>query len=336
MDEPVLSLAACGVDCVHGTGAEAALQAIAAQAKAPLRRLDNFFNSGFEKQIVALPPQRRPAPMRMRLPELLQFALHDLQGRLHGQGLTLPRPLSCTLLLAEAGYPGAASPEVRAALVAQIEAFLGAPQQIRIIEKGAAGIGLWAETSLTSGGAHLLLAVDSLCTIEALQELDDSGLLFSRRSPHGLVPGEAAMAALFLPGASQGQIELRKAAVATEPVIEFEEKDTDFAAMSDAAGRCLDRSPDLWIADTNNSRYRAAQLAHAVLRVGGGAPVCALPLFFGDCGSVNGCLAMLVAQQPDKTGTRAMITTSNRSGLCAAVLVGQTDEEAIAARQDRA
>jgi hypothetical protein len=320
-----LVLAAIGLSCVHGDGMANVLATLLKGEKAPLRRVGGFFNSSFENQITALPGTREPGAQADRLPELLSIALNDLLGNAAAVWPRAHAVLPCALLLAEAGRPGAVPPALRTRLVelvrSKINTATGLDLDITVFQDSEVGLGTWAEQALPRNEPCILVAVDSCVTREALRELDDHGLLFSRRNPYGVVPGEAATAILLLPTDKDDGFRITRAAVTLEPVREFEERDTDFAAMTEAVAACFSAPPDLWLSDLNNSRYRAAQLAHAVLRKGGQAPVMALPLKFGYCGAVSGTLGLVCAHAVEGATSSVLISMSNLSGKCCVIRV---------------
>ena len=306
-------LAAMGLTSAFGAGLQTALTALRDSEQHALRRHDGFFNAGFEQQTLALPKGRDPENDTLRFPDLLAEAIDDLMTQ-HAAPL---EPLHLVMLSPEGAEGMSAYLQMAAERVSSVW-----PVATTSVHDagGAPGLADWlahaAPPLAQRGMSVIVLAVDSLCTPARLRSLDTQNKLFSRRMPWGLIPGEGA-AALLLLSDSQPGLRFLRAATALEAVVEFSDEDTDFAAMSHAAGNVLGDAPRLWVSDWNNSRYRASQLAHAILRVGGNATVLHPAARFGDCGAVFGPLAIVSAlAHPDYAMDPVVISASNGTGLC--------------------
>ena len=148
---------------------------------------------------------------------------------------------------------------------------------------------------------HLIIAADSFCDRGRMDHLLATDRLMSQRNPWGIVPGEAAGVLWLRHGGDAGQGRIAGLGLAHEDVPEDAEAETDYRALSLAVREaCKDAEPRAvagWWADANNSRYRAAEVAHALVRA---APFWLMPgvepdypaLAFGDCGAASGLTAL--------------------------------------------
>ncbi|KGJ06671.1 hypothetical protein SAMN04487972_102283 [Paracoccus halophilus] len=109
------------------------------------------------------------------------------------------------------------------------------------------------------------------------------------RDRHGLIPGEAVIAARVMMASTVPPLAaITGPGVEVEPVREFDEGGTNHAAMTAACAAALPASGggSCWITDWDNSRYRAAELSYSELRLRSrldqNVDISHSPLIFGD------------------------------------------------------
>lgn len=143
-------------------------------------------------------------------------------------------------------------------------------------------------------------------------------LLFARLSPQTpqlpVSISRARMAVTFAAITGMG--------VEIEPVREFDNGGTDYAAMTTAAAAALPATDGVscWITDWNNSRYRAAELSYSELRLrrrlGQNAEISHSPLVFGDVGAAGLGVAMVMGiMQPSSLLTASISGSGDRAAL---------------------
>lgn len=154
----------------------------------------------------------------------------------------------------------------------------------------------------------LILALDSYSDRQRLTACNDNGRLYSKANRYGFIPGEAGCALLVTSRTptthSLGDVWLTGTATALEKVKQFEEAESAFPALSDCCFEAVEQSGssshDLrisaWLADWDNSRYRASELSLALHRLGPDHAADGLePTYpaidFGNVGAAFGALA---------------------------------------------
>jgi hypothetical protein len=155
----------------------------------------------------------------------------------------------------------------------------------------------------------LVATSDSYNDLHRLNRLNDQKCLFTQRNQFGFIPGEPADILLFTRQIEPTpSLRILGAGQMVESVKEYQEADSIFNALSEAAFTATEialqergkRTIGAWVADWNNSRYRATELAFAIHRLN---PTCLksglLPVYpalqFGDVGAAYGCVAIILA-----------------------------------------
>ena len=188
-----------------------------------------------------------------------------------------------------------------------------------------------AQTMLYERGYHrvLVLAADSLINVDGLADLDARGRLLTPSNPHGLIPGEAAVAMWLgrpstdikqpiVEGLAVGGIPIPAAPKRPPPPTGRELAATIHAACSDA--RCNPADISLRMADCNGLDARFAESAQAealAFRDYGEAmpAVWQLAECLGDVGTASTLAALAWACHANRKqylpGNRVLIHASN-------------------------
>ena len=280
----MIPLAAFGLATAFGPGLAPIEQALA-EGNEPLYRRKDLIGSDFTGQLCAFAPDADLAGVAVRVGAPIGAALHDLVAQMARADLTWPGNAALVALLpaADAGL----APEQAQALGRQVLEMLTAsgwrgPQTpVQLLHGGAGTTALalaLAAACAAQGQPALLIAADSHACRDRLNALLAKGGLFSKATPWGFVPGEAACAALFAPRGAAGtaQFWLTGWAEAQEPVPEPLAQDSTFTGLSDAALAALAQHaefdldpPAQVLTDWNNSRYRASEFSYAMVRLAG-------------------------------------------------------------------
>ncbi|MDO5622974.1 MAG: hypothetical protein Q4G24_16125 [Paracoccus sp. (in: a-proteobacteria)] len=287
-----LYLAGMGVRTGLGTGLALHRDKLA-EGHNLFRRQRTYLGSDFKPQLTAFDGEIGDHAVSTRLLALGQEAIEDLRA-------TDPRgaaPRHIVVVLPEhMQEPGLTRPNLEQ-VGQQLARMAGAndPTGCPILTTGAAGVAFALQDFARSGDANgdlLILAIDSYRDRARLNCLLARGHLFSGRDRYGLIPGEAAVIVRVSKSAdAQALAAVTGMAVEVEPVREFDDGGTDYAAMTNAAATALPISGGIscWITDWNNSRYRAAELSYSELRLrrrlGQSAEIAHSPLIFGDVGA---------------------------------------------------
>lgn len=197
---------------------------------------------------------------------------------------------------------------------------------VRSYFEGQAGLGLaLTEASNSDTTASLIVSSDSFCDRKRLDHALMTGRLMSQKTPWGFIPGEASGAILVAKTGTGPMIE--GVGVSRETITEDNEiTESDFAAISlavrEACTNLSDQKVAHWVSDANNNRYRASEVAHAVLR--------AIPFWLepdldptfptgdlGDCGAAAGMIGIHLGL--DAKTSQTLITLGSRNGLRCAI-----------------
>ncbi len=300
----------------------------------------SFIDRSFRPQLCAFRDNHAISSLGERAAELLGEAIDDFITRLNmSGGANHLRGQAAVLMLVlpevdeEAGLSRAGLTDLGRILCDQVSKTIAAELNMRIDRQtirasGHAGVGSVLADGATLGGNDkwlLVVAVDSYSDGARLNGLNDGGLLFSKETQFGFIPGEAAGILLLTQGDGSGRISSERgtrftligAGESIEPVTERQENETPFNAMSDstfaacetAFGTDRSRRISHWYADWNNSRYRATELSFAIHRTNASFLEEQLEptypaLQFGDTGAAYGLLALCLAKADldDKAG----------------------------------
>jgi hypothetical protein len=242
----------------------------AADKRSAYFRNAQFMNAAFEPQVCAFREPVGLGKFEDRIAVLLEEAIADLLSR-----QTIAPDVDVVLHLAEPceGLPMTRLQALADRLMPQIMAMLqsvGVLRPVGIRCVFGAQVGPFVTLAVTDKPTLLLMA-DSYCDRARLQGMSDAGLLFTRETPYGLVPGEAAAAMLVMPDKPEPCLATLTGVTATnEPTGERDGRDSVFTGLSDAAFDVLDGTADRVVrvlTDWNNSRYRASELAYCLQRL---------------------------------------------------------------------
>jgi len=317
----------CGLSSALGAGVDAT-HASLEEEKSALFRYETFIGSDFQPQLCAFRQKDRIGKLAYRLRELLHEATADLIARLAFRDEPLSalsgRGAKLILILPEvdesSGLDKASLAVVGRNLINDMSDSLSNRLGIVISETviraaGHAGVGsavadCLMEPSKERDNVVLIAAVDSYNDRQRLNRLNDQRRLFNQQNQFGFIPGEAAGILLFRRETEvTPSLKVVGAGHRVEPVREYQEADSVFNALSEAAFVATDlafsgrreMSISAWIADWNNSRYRATELSFAIHRLNSACLKSdLLPVFpalqFGDVGAAYGCLAIALAR----------------------------------------
>lgn len=294
-----------------------------------------FIGSDFARQTCAFRDSEEVSSFPQRLRALMAEALGDLLDRAalsHSQltGMTT----EIVLNLPEPAPWDGLDPDRLAALAQELtddaadivrgHGFLR-PGATHSTRSGAAGGLLAAGAVAHHGRSTILLCLDSYSDRSRLTALADRGLLFSKEHSFGFVPGEAGAALLLARASSQlgaPVAEVLGVGQASEPDGEFDDRDSVFTGLSDAAFAALDAARvkvGVLVSDWNGSRYRSGELSYALHRINapylipGTEPEHPSPVF-GDCGAAYLGTALVSAAR----------TSAGRTDPSSALLLGSS------------
>lgn len=282
-----LLLAEMGFASAFGPGLGTAIQAQLDTERCMMRNL-RFMGQDFQGQISGFQDNDDIDTLDSALQRLIGQALDDLLERLGPD--TPVVPVDVILCLPEPA-PKDGLPQGRLDQLGQTlpgfvyEALAGTcleASDMRLVTDAQTGPARVIESIFRKGvdRAFLFLCADSLSDRDRLNALLGQGRLFADEiANYAMMPGEAAAALLILPEAmriGEPLAYISAAAAGPEPVGELDNRDTLSQAMSDAALATLDamgnaRHPiNCFVTDFNNGRYRAAEGAYCMHRLGGG------------------------------------------------------------------
>lgn len=367
------ALIECGLSTALAPSVEATLAAITAD-KTVLFRNERFLGQDFQPQLCAFRDGDTIGRFADRARELLAEATEDFITRLSSSVTALSEArrnaIKLILLLPEVDEAGgldkASLGTLGQELAANIQNAVNHACDLRFSSTvmravGHAGVGsaiadCFLEQRSDDSPMILIATVDSYSDHRRLNLLNDQKRLFSKQNQFGFVPGEAAGMLLF-----SGQSDVSShpqvlgAGNFVEPTLEYEQAESAFTALSDAAFAAADMAAprgqtkwiNAWIADWNNSRYRATELSFAMHRLN---PFCLQegvePVYpslrLGDVGAAFGCLSIILARSQQSfdaafngsdadahTGMGVLISAgSGYSGLRSAVII-QTGDNCV-------
>ncbi len=318
-----------GFGLATGCGASRAATDVALQGKTPtVRGHRRYFNDAFTPALCVFEARDTLGQFADRISVLTGRALSDC---VNTADATLAGPIAVHLVLPAPGQGLEASQINTAAteVEAQVRGRFGARvTSVAHHAQGQAGLGHALTAAADSGvPQHLIIAADSYADRARMDWALRHKALMSKLNPWGHIPGEAAGALWVTQSDLAGQGRVSGVGLATEPVTETSADDTDFAALSIAVRAACEDMGDTravaWFSDNNNSRYRASELAHAVLRA---TPFWLNPdlepdhpaLTLGDCGAAAGMTALHLALQAQGD---SLISLSARTGARAALWI---------------
>lgn len=256
----------------------------------PFRRRRDFIGADWKPQLCAFQKNAPLDDRHARLCALLDQALDDLG------------PVTdVTVLL---GLPRGTAP----AITPFVNRRLPSPQTFADGQGGVARLLDHAAGLVTQGLRVLACFADSHADRDHLGALLAAKSLFSKATPYGLIPGEAAGAILLTPG--DGGPRIISTAQANEPDPESSGRDSAFTGLSSAAFDALTgiSDPIRIASDWNNSRFRAAELSYCMTRLTPfhtfAAPDPIYPCAtFGDCGTAWPAITLATLLSADLQGT---------------------------------
>lgn len=342
-----MDIAAFGLATAFGIGSSALIAALAEENEALTRRPD-LIGCDYQPQLCAFAPDGTLDNLAGRVLALIAGALQDLSAQLAAQQIGWPRDARLVLLTPapDHGLPAALAETISMQAEASLRAAgWVAPQAPALRLQGGAGgtaralqaaaqASLQASLQAGAGGPVLVVMADSHACRHRLNALLAAGSLFSKATPWGFVPGEAACAALILPdgqGARPGLLRVSAACEALEPVPEPLNQDSAHTGLTDAALAALEAhaarggaAPARLLTDWNNSRYRAAEFSYTQLRLTGLlSPTCTEadhPVQrFGQCGA--GWLAAVLAHLATVPPAETLILSGDEGGAARAALI---------------
>lgn len=304
-----MEIVAFGLSTAFGSGRDA-IRAALAEGKEALTRRPDLIGSDYQRQLCAFAPEAKLNDLLGRVMALIASALHDLAAQLAMQQIGWPHDTGLVLLTprSDAGLPAALAEAISAQAETNLRAagWVGAQAPALRLQGGAGctahalQAAVQASASAGDGRAMLVVMADSYACRHRVNALLATGALFSRATPWGFVPGEAACVALILPavaGANSTVLRIGAACEAREPIPEHLNQDSAHIGMTEAALSALETCaaqslppPGHLLTDWNNSRYKAAEFSYTMLRLTGLlAPGCAEAEHpvqrFGQCGA---------------------------------------------------
>lgn len=334
-----MNIAAFGLATAFGTGRSAITTALAEEKEALTRRPD-LIGGDYQPQLCAFAPDGTLESLTDRVLALIAGALHDLSAQLAAQQIGWPRDTRLVLLTPapDVGLPAALAETLSMQAETNLRAagWVGAKAPALRLHGGAGCTARALQAAAQAGlaGPVLVVMADSHACRHRLNALLAAGALFSKATPWGFVPGEAACAALILPegqGAQPATLRVTAACEAQEPVPEPLKQDSAHLGLTEAALAALEAhaarglpAPARLLTDWNNSRYRAAEFSYTQLRLTGLlSPACTEadhPVQrFGQCGAgwFVAALAHLATVPPAET----LILSGDEGGAARAALI---------------
>lgn len=267
-----------GLATALGATRAVTLDNVASNALA-MRRLRGFLGSDFKPQLAAFADGLDTNCTLDRIAILAERALEDLVAQLAGLDLAIERTgVRVAVCLpapnAVEGLDQMALRHCGEALAVRVAYHTALPVEATslFLSNGSGMAEAVADQmqDTARGTSLIVVCADSFCCRTRLRGLGDAGHLFGKTTQYGLVPGEAASAILMRMSAhSHGSFAITGAGVAHDPVGEADAGDSDYAAMTNACVAAIGDSGPIqhWISDWNNSRYRAAEMSYAQLRL---------------------------------------------------------------------
>lgn len=294
----MLQFPAFGLVTAYGSGMAPIL---AAQNEQNLcfRTTADFIGSDYRPQLMAIPAEVGLPGVEARVMTLISEALADLAAQPNVASGWKPSALVLLTPGATSGFDEARSLALSQRLVEMLRHSGWLDPSRPIVQlRGARADSIEAlrvASKLAIEGPVLLLAAESWACRDRLNTQMSAKKLFSNDAKWGIVPGEAALAALCMPWCPDhplNGIGLLGLGFAQEPDPEHFDRDSNFSGLSDAGHEALKDFQDVQIndliSDWNNSRYKAAELSYAMLRLSSSFAKPPEPdypaLFYGDTG----------------------------------------------------
>ncbi len=303
-------LTIAGLGLATGVGASRAATDVALAGKKPtVRGHRSFFNQAFSPALCVFEGQDVLGRFEDRAAVLASRAVSDCINTADAAP-TGPMALHLVLPLPQEGLGEArimaAADKISAGIAAR---FGNAVTATTRAAQGQAGLGPVLAACAESGvPEHLIIAVDSYNDRARMDAALRGRSLMAKDNPWGMIPGEAAGALWLSQSSGTGHGAIINVGTAQETVLETDDAETDFTALSHAVrSACAEMGETraaAWFSDANNSRYRASELAHAILRA---TPFWLSPdlepeypaLTLGDCGAAAGMTALHLALSGD-------------------------------------
>lgn len=343
---------------IAGMGLATAFADSAAATSAALRERGSayfanpaFIDSAYRRQVCAFRAREEVGDLEARCLALLAEATADFLDDIAKVRGAADWPIDIILNLPEASGQDGCGRDRLSDLAARLGARLREDLhqkggfeigEMRAIFGGQAGpggvIAAAAQKGRTDRGL-LVVAVDSFSDRDRLLACSAQKLLFSDKTPYGLVPGEAAGLILLVPeidgpgAADPGFHRILSAATAQEEAGERSAADSAFTGLSDCALEALDGVEDpvaVVLSDWNNSRYRAAELSYCFHRLSAphlarGAEPEYPGVAFGDTGAAFTPLALFRALEMETEAEAAelvlLLASSTHSCERSAILI---------------
>lgn len=341
-----LSLLGCGFACGSGASREAVTRAVAPPVTSSLKGHGHYFDAAFNPLTCGFADLDRLDGFVARTTALASQAITDCLLR-----YTLTHPFELRILLPApdqgTGLTESDCTTVAQAIQTRIAEDCDAPLVgTSTVLAGPAALGdALQQAAQARAPTTVIVAADSYADRGRLDQLLAQNALFSRKNPWGLLPGEGAGAmCVGLPhhvSTSRGVPRIAGLGLDHEAVLETAmDAETDYAAISRAV-RSAAQAKDmgrigLWVCDRGLSRYRASEIAHAVLRAGpdwledGLMPDCIISRL-GDCGIANGMAALwqVLDSFDAQTTDAALVTLGSQSGARAAISLSRSGSPSL-------
>lgn len=296
--------------------------------KSALRGHKQFYDASYNPLVCAFRNTETLVGFKDRATALAQLAIaeclaHHQRGQIIDLYILMPDPNDAHLL------EQCEINQVVTEITARVQQHLGNDMiSVRSYLDGQAGLGLALIEASNSGTHHsLIVSSDSFCDRERLNRALMMGRLMSQKNPWGFIPGEAS-GAILVAKAGDGPT-IRNVGVSREKVTEDNEtEESDFLAMSlavrEACTNLGDQKITHWVSDANGSRYRASEVAHAILRA---TPFWLEPDLnptfpsgdIGDCGATAGMVGIQLGLGAKRQQT--LISLGSQNDLRCAIRV---------------
>lgn len=351
-----LKVAECGAATAFAPSLSESFAALSRRDTA-LFRNETFFDRAYQPQLCAFRENIGICTFEERLEALAAEVLQDLTSRrLAKNPQSTLLGVDLTIVLPEEAEAEGLGRERLAKLGRELsdlaekqllESSGLSVQSARMFCGGNSGVSfvledhLRASHSADRAPASLILALDSYNDRQRLTACNNDGRLYSKANRYGFIPGEAGCALLVTSGKSKtsslDDVWLTGAATAIEKVKQLDEGESAFSALSDCCFQAIEQSDsssqDLristWLADWDNSRYRASELSLALHRLGPHTIDGLEPIYpainFGNIGAAFGALALaLIFEQVQENALSSNLTDTLGARVKNLVSAGST------------
>lgn len=243
-----MDIVAFVISTAFGTG-QAAMHTALADGRESMALRPDIIGNNYRAQLCVFAPNKSLAGVLDRVLDLISSALQDLTDQLAARAINWPSDVSLVLLTpgADIGFPI----ENATALAALVESrlrdagWLSRSSQASLLQGGAGTTAqALATTAALAAAGHpvLLITADSHACRVRMSAMLESNALFSNANPWGFVPGEAACAALILPGGAgiPAVVQVSGFSDTMEPVPERLNQDSTYIGLTEAAIAALE------------------------------------------------------------------------------------------------